>query len=464
MTADIQVGLQCPSDGELVAFVEHRADPEARDALEQHVAGCASCADLVAAVMPPDEEPVAARVGLPDRESEPSTGRASLRRTALAAGLVLATAAVAYGAIEMVLRRAGEEVARRATEALGQPVTVGRIGLGLGDGLRALRIHAHDVRTAAPGDLAAVDVQVTVPLASLVDREPVVTSIRLVGATLRLASGAADTGGSGRGGGANAVAALAAAAPLEIVEGALTIAMPETSLEVQHLNGMISPSDGRLAVVLSGVIAGGTVTAEGELASDANGTMSLTIGGRDLALAALPGTQGRITGSAELQLRVTGSLDAPTIAGRTLVRNGRFLHWNPLATLLMQPESSGALAALSPNLGGADLGFDDLRAAFTSAAQGGWQFSRLHVATAGIIAGATVRVAPDRTLTGSGTIRVPPPVANALVAGTPAAPVRDADSSLTFPFRVAGTTDRPAAVPTLERAAPPVETPLAPAG
>ena len=459
MIEESRVDDPCPSDAALVEFIESRADASTRDALERHVAGCRACADLVAAVMPPDESPLAARVTPPETEPRAARRAPPLRRLALAAGLVLATAALAYGAFDLALRRVGEEVARRATDALGEPVAIGRIGLGLSRDLRALRVHAREVRAGGADGLAAADVELTVPLASLFAGDPTVTRIRLVGPAFRIAAAGADGGGSGRLGGANAAAALAATAPLEIIDGTLTVDMPGTSLAVQHLGGTMTPSDGRLAIVLSGAVAGGTLAAEGELATDANGTLSLTIGGRQLALAALPGAHGRVTGSAELQLRVTGSAATPVVAGRTLVRGGRILNWNPLPTLLAQPETSSALAALSPQLGGADLPFEELRVAFTSGAQG-WQIPRLHLATAGIVAGAAVRIAPDRTLAGSGTVRVPPPVANALVAGAPEmAALRDADASLTFPFRVTGTSERPDVMPTLERAGPPATTP-----
>jgi hypothetical protein len=206
---------------------------------------------------------------------------------------------------------------------------------------------------------------------------------------------------------------------------------------------------------LDGAIAGGTVHAEGELATDAAGPVSITISGRGLTAAALPFVQGRLSGTADLLVRVTGTVGSPAIAARALVSGGRAPGWNPLQLLLARPDTAGVLAAHLPQLAGSDLVFDELRIAVSSTAEG-WRVPRVYVTSGGLVAGASLEIGAARELHGDGSVRLPAPLAAALLDVAPAlASLRDQDQTLTVPLAIAGTVDAPRIAPRLAGAPPP---------
>ena len=115
------------------------------------------------------------------------------------------------------------------------------------------------------------------------------------------------------------------------------------------------------AGVLTGRIGGGTVAATGTLASDGR-RVHFTVGGRGLDAGQLPLLATRMTGTAELRIDVTHVGNSPRVDGRIAVRGGRWLGPSPLADL--SPDDRAVFTTLRPDLGGAALPFEDVRAMF----------------------------------------------------------------------------------------------------
>jgi hypothetical protein len=410
----------CPSADDLAAWIEGRGDAGERAPIEDHVASCGVCADVVAAALPPDDG-------------------------AIAASLVVATAALAYGAIGMLVGRVRTELAHRAGVALGEPVTIGRMDLALAHDLMSLELRLRDVRIGDADVTTADGIELTVPLASLTARAPAVSLLRVIGLAVHLGAETPTARGGVRAGGRhNAVAAAIGTTPLELVESTLVVDAPGAPpLRFDHLAGTTTPVDGRLQVSLDGAIASGAVHAEGALALDDTGSISLTIAGRQLTVTALPYAQGRLSGTADLDLKVTGTLRAPAFDVRALVRGGRAVGWNPIPGLLAGIETAGVYAATSPQLAGHDLAFDELRVSAASDSQG-WRVPQLYVTGTGLVAGASLEISAARDLHGGGTVRVPAALATVLVDAKPGlATLRDEDRTLTLPIAIAGTIDAP---------------------
>jgi hypothetical protein len=428
----------CPIADALGAWIEGRGDAAERAAIEHHIASCNRCADVVAAALPLDDGTVVTAAATPVATARPQRRRAA--RWAIAASLLVATAALAYGAIGMLAGRARTELARRAGIALGQPIVIGGIHLALARDLTSLELRLRDVRIGDT-DLTTVDgLELTVPLASLAARAPAVSLLRVIGLVIHLgADNPGARGGIRAGGHHNAVAAAIGTTPLEIVESTLIVdTAGGPSLRFEHLAGTTAPTDGRLQVALDATIAGGTVHAQGELALADAGPISLTIAGRQLTVATLPYLQGRLSGTADLELTATGTLGAPMFGARALVRGGRAVGWNPL-----------------PQLAGNDLVFDELRIAADSGPHG-WRVPQLYVTSAGLVAGASLEIGAARDLHGTGTVRLPATLAAALIDTAPTlAARRDDDQTLTLPLAIAGTLDAPRITSADEDTAPP---------
>lgn len=452
----------CPDVEALAAWSEGRGRAIERAAIERHVAECGTCADVVAAALPPDERALAARVTTSGDRVIART-RAAVARWAVAATLIVATAALAYTAVGVVVDRARVEIARRATRAIGEPVTIARMRVGVAHDLGSLELRLGGVRIGDTDATTAETVALSVPFASLVAREPAISRLRLVGAVIHLGPESARAQGGLRIGGANTVAVALAAAPVEIDEGTLIIGAPATPpLRLDHVSGTTTPVDGRVQASLSASLAGATVSVEGTLPLDDTTPISITIAGHQVAMASVPYTPGHLTGTADLSIRVTGTARAPIIAGRVFVQGGRIVGWNPLPDLLHGSAAAGALAAVSPQLAGADLGFDELRAVFLSEPHG-WRIPRIYVTSAGLTAGAILGVDVDRRIDGNGTLRMPPEITTALVATMPAlAAIRAEDRTVTVPITIGGSADAPRISVAFDRAAPPPTPPPAP--
>ncbi len=441
---------ECPDEETLAAWIEGRDSSATRAAVERHVASCRACLDTVAAVLPPADEAAERRATIAAAAAE--RARPGGARWAIAASVLLATAALAYGAVGFVAERARVELERRAATALGEPVAIERLHFALTRDLRGIELGLDGICIGDKDPITADALQLTVPLASLAAGTPTVSRLRVAGLVIRIATAPAAPGGGRLGGRPDPVVAAVGTTPLEIVEGTLVLDVPGAALHFDHLAGTTTPADGRVQVALDGVIAGGTVHAEGEFATDAAGPLSLTIGGRGLTTGALPFVQGRISGTADLLVRITGTVGAPAIAGRALVRGGRAAGWNPLQLLLARGETAGAIAAHVPQLTGADLVFDELRVAASSTPDG-WRVSRVYVTSGGVVAGASVDISGARELHGDGSVHLPAALTTALLDVAPGlAALRDQDQTLTVPIVIGGTVDAPQIAPRLRGA------------
>lgn len=430
----------CPNDERLADWAEGRGNGDDRDAIAGHVAGCAVCADVVASVLAPDEGTIAARVR--EVKTPPVARRGRATRWAVAAAVLLSTAALAYAAIDVAATRARDALVARVTAALGQPVSVGRVGLAVRERGRILELRLREVRIGVDG-ITADDLAVQVPLASLVAGAPAVSRLVAVGPTIVIGNvGPAGSLGTHLGG-ANAVAAALATVPVEVTEGTVIVAAAGGTVRIEHVAGTTTPSDGRIAVMLAGTLAGMPVNVEGEVPTDDGGSLGINIAARQLPPGALPWGEGRISGTADLSMRITGTPRAPVIAGRMLVRDGRVRGWNPVPGALPGVDAFVALRVAAPELAASDLRFDELRLVFISTPDG-WRIPRLFVANAALVAGASVEIGAAAALTGNGTVQLSAPVAAAVIAAAPAlGAARDASETLTLPFTVAGSVEAP---------------------
>ncbi len=442
----------CPHDEALAAWIEGRGNGATRAAIERHVTSCTACLDVVAAVLAPADEAAERRA----TNAEPAPARRrSAARWALAASVLLTTTALAYGAMGLFAERARVELERRVGAALGEPVAIERLHLGLARGFRGVELRLDGISIGETEPVTADAIQLTVPFASLATRTPAVGWVRVVGLVIRIATESTTEGRGRLGGRPDPVVAAVGTTPLEIAEGTLVLDVPGAPIRFDHLAGTTTPADGRVQVALDGTIAGGTVHAEGELAADAAGPVSLTIAGRGLTAAALPFVQGKISGTADLLVRITGTVGAPAIAGRAVVSGGRLAGWNPLQPLLARGDAAGALAAHVPQLAGSDLVFDELRIAVSSTADG-WHVPRVYVTSGGVVAGASLEVGGSREVHGDGSVRLPTALATALLDVAPAlAALRDQDQTLTVPIVIGGTVDAPRITPRLAGAGVP---------
>ncbi len=427
----------CPHDELLARWMENRVSDEERGALEDHVAGCAACADVTAAVLAPANQTLARRVA-----DAPATmgARPSPGRWAIAAGLVLAAAALGYGALDVGVARMRDGIAHRASVTLGQPVVIGRLAFGVSP--TTLTVRVREVRVGGDDGPSADAIDARLSLAALAGRSLEVESLRVFGPVIHL-GGTADGGAHvGRAGGTNVVAALlntkrVGPAPVEIVEGVLLVDVGDTQLRIDHVGGTVKRGDSGVQIALSGSTAGGTVSVNGALTA-APGGLSLSFTGHGLDVGALPLAHDRVSGTADLLARLSGTTDAPQIAGRALIRHGRVRRWNPVREALSQLDGSGAIQAAFPALRETDLVFDELRLVVAKT-PGGWWAPRIYATSAAATVGALVRTDAEQRLEGTGTIRMVAPLAAVVASTVPSlATARADDLTLTLPIAVSG--------------------------
>jgi hypothetical protein len=456
---------ECPSDELLAGWIERRVSDTERDANEQHVASCATCADVAAASLPATEDTLARRVAEPapvaavqpsTRRSAPIRGRPPRTRWAVAAGLVLATAALAYAALDAGLGRVRDEISRRASAALGEQVTIGRLGLGLSSDLRGLVIRVRDVRVG--DDLSAEGIDLRLSLAALASRTLDVQRLRLLGPVIHVGGPPKNAAAKpGRVGGANAVAAAVGTAPLEIVDGTVVAAAADGTLQVDHVNGTASPNGPRIDLALNGTSAGGTVTVDGSIPAGPSGDVSVDLAGQGVDVGQLPFVRDRVSGRADLSIALAGTMDAPVIQGRAVVRGGRARGWNPL------PQTLAALGAeVPPDISGAtgpDLAFDELRVVVLRNAQG-WKLPRLYASAPNFSVDASaITLHPDQSLEGTGNVQLAATLAAVAIAAVPSLDGhRDEGGVLTLPITIGGTLAAPELTPVVA-APPPAEEP-----
>jgi hypothetical protein len=437
----------CPDEERLAAFVEGAMSDVERARVEAHVSTCATCLDVVTAVLPASPR-TAADVGpspLTPVVTTPAprtrVGR-RWRRLAIAAGVIAATGGTLFGVYEQrIARRAGPVVADYATRLLGVPVRASALGVGLsGITLKDVTIgkaDGHPVRV----DEVGIGIALSAPFTD----EPVLRSVRLVRPVVDLRGASAD-GALPRIERGPLAALFARAGTFELVDAHLVLPVSATqSLDIDALNGAVERFAGGARLALHGGFAGGAIDVTGTLTNDGQ-RLTLTIGGRGLEALALPISYGRLTGTADLRVDLTEVGTAQRVSGRIAIRNGRVLGLRPLALAPISDASREALAKLRPELALDHLPFEDARAVF-ALRDGVWRLPRVFMAGNGFLAGGRARVAGIGEVAGRGTLRMPADVVAAVVPFEPRLEeLRDQAGTATVPFTITGPLVMPSVV------------------
>ena len=444
MTTEETITTACPDDERLAAWIEGAMSDVDRARVEAHLAVCPTCLDVVAA-----STAVAAPTTTLDAEAPhigaavaavppPRRRRRAWRRFAVAAGIVaVAGTALLTAYRDRIAGSIGPLVARVGSRTLGVPMQAASLSVGATrDGLVVTlrdvtlgKAGAHPVRVAEVG--------VTVALAAPFSSESVVRRVQLVRPVVDLRGASPDATLPRIDLGALA-ALFAKAAAFDVVDAHLVLPVSATqSLELDALNGTGERVPGGARLVVHGNVADGQIDVTGWLADD-GARLTLTVGGRGLSAMALPFTNGRIAGTAELRVDVRQTGAVQRINGRIAIHDGRVLGVRPLSLVPLGEAGAAALAAVRPQLAVEHLPFEDARAVF-ALRDGVWRLPRFFVSSNGFLVGGRARVAPIGDAVGRGTIRVPADVVEALAPLAPELePFRDQGGTATIAFAVSG--------------------------
>jgi hypothetical protein len=433
----------CPADEVLAAFTELRLHGTERERVEEHIAACTTCLDVVAATLPPAPEPATGEI--PVRARPVSSGR-RWRRWAVAASLALVAGGLVFAARQQsVLDRLGPSVARLMSRWLGPGMQAETIAVRLGATPGSFEVTLGSVRIGRDLDmfLRADQIGITVALAALLLREPVVGEIRLLSPTLQLTESPSLKLAWPKTDRARVSAVLAQAKRIAVDDARLVVRGPGgRSFVVEHLSGGIEHTAEGAKLALQGRANGGAIDVLGTI-GDADQHVALTIAGRDLDAATLPILGRGVTGGADFRLDLTSSGDAIRADGRIALRKGRVVGRGPTRLFPMNRDTMAALASVEPGFAESDLMFDEARAVFAWR-HGTWRVPRLFLSNGTTIVGGRARVGADGSVSGHGTIRLPPDVVAGLEANDPRlAEFRDPSGAATVPFGVAGSTETP---------------------
>lgn len=438
MTGDDGRVSPCPDDERLGAFLDGRLRAAGREEVERHVAGCPSCLDVLAAGLGAAWVPEA-HVAAVTGPSKTRPARFSWRRLSWAAIVAVALAGLALVAARRPVPGLGAAVARVASRWFDVDVRIQGIRGRLGPsgtfvvGLRGLRFeHGKD-------RFAVDEIEATVALASLVAGDSSLRRLVLVRPRFQVAwpsLAALDTDDRAR-------AALRAIARIDVVDGIIEFrdAAPE-SPEIEGIIGGMTLHAGEGRIALRGRFGGGTLDLVGTL-RDGGAPIVLTMSGRDIAARALAPFGMPVDGRATLRLDATRARDGVRVAGRVVVRDGRFIGGGPARLLTVDQRARRALGAATPRLAGVDLPFDELRAAFAWR-RGTWRLPRVFMTVGDLVAGGDGRVRQDGVVEGRGTVRLSPALVRELAPfDAVLAPFREPSGAATLPFAVGGSVTAP---------------------
>ncbi len=438
----------CPTDEELGAFVELRLASEERTGVEEHLAGCASCLDVVAAMLPeslkaPDVAPVTSQ---PSPRRVPARDRNRWRRWAIAAGIVLAGSAALLALLQRPLvDRLGPGLTRLATRWLGTDMHADAFTVRLGSSPGTFVVTLRDVKIG--GDLGmfvrADEIGLTVALAAPMFGAPPISQLRVVGPiveilgpeSMALAWPARDR--------ERVLALLSQSDRLDVLEGRFVVrGATGAALVIDHVAGGLERTADGVKIALQGRVASGSVDVVGTLGADDH-RLTLTVAGRDLDTVAVPLLAQRMTGVADLRLDLTSRGDDLRADGRIAVRKGRLVGRGTSRVLALDGPTAARLAEVAPSLVGDDLAFDEARAIF--AWRGGtWRLPRIFLTTGPTIVGGRARVDADGDVTGQGTLHLPADLVASLGAQAPALEsFLDPTGAAILPFGVGGTVATP---------------------
>jgi hypothetical protein len=434
----------CPTDEELAAFIEQGLAEDMRDRVERHVAVCPTCVDVVAAALPPAAA-AAPAIAPVRRDRAGATGR-SWTRWAMAAGVLLVGGGLVVGALQgPVLGRLGSGLTGIAARFLGTPLRADTFQVRLGDTPGTFVVMLREVQIGRELGMFATaeEVGMTVALAAPVFGEPVVAAMHVVGPVVELAGPGSLSLAWPASERAKVFALLGQASRVDVAEGRVLLRGPSGNLlAIDHVIGGIERTADGARIALQGQTARGEVDVVGTLGRE-DRSVALTISGRALDLAAMPLLTHRLVGSADVRIEMTSKGDELRADGRIAVRNGRLIGQGPTRVLPLDAETTATLAGIAPDLAGADLAFEDARAVF-ALRHGTWRLPRVFVTTRAAIAGGRARVDAHGTVTGHGTLRLPPDLVSGLESAEPGLAVfRDATGAATLAFGVDGTLDAP---------------------
>jgi hypothetical protein len=443
MKTEHSLSATCPDDEMVAGFVEDQLSDVERARVEAHLAGCATCLDVVAAALPTlprppvDVEPPALTPAVAALPAAREPHR-RWRRFAIAAGLVAAAGVGLLAAYRQpMVDRAGPLLARVGTRMLGVPIHAAAIGVAPGGGGVVVTLKDVTIGTQGDSPVRVEEIGVAVALAALFTNEAVLNRVRVVRPVIDLRGVAADAG-LPRIDRRPLAALFAKAGAFEVVDAGLVLPVSlMQSLEIDALNGGVERFAGGARLVLHGNFADGQIDVTGTLTDDGE-RLTLTIGGRGLAAMALPFSNGRLAGTADLRVDVAEVGAARRVNGRLAIHDGRLLGVRPLMLLPVSEASREALARLRPELALDHLPFEDARAIF-ALRDGVWRLPRVFLTSNGFVAGGRARVAAIGEAAGRGTVRVPADVVEALLPFEPALEsFRDQGGTATVPFTING--------------------------
>ncbi len=442
MRTEETIVATCPEDEILAGFVDAQLTDVDRARIESHLAGCVTCLDVVTATLPAgrrpaDVEPVAlapvvAALRPPRRRS------GGWRRFAIAAGVVAVTGAALVGAYRRpITDRAGPWLTQLGTRMLGVPLHAGAASVGVGGGGLVVRLQdvtiGKDAGRLVRLDELAMNVALSAPLTS----DPVLSRVRLVRPVVDLRGG---PGGFGlpRIDRRPLAALFATAGAFDVVDAHLVLPLsPVESLEIDALNGGAERVPGGARMFLHGKFAEGEIDVAGTLTDDGD-RLTLTIGGRGLAAQALPISNGRLVGTADLRLDIAESGATRRVNGRLAIHDGRVLGVRGVDLVQLNDAAREAVTTLHPDLALDNMPFDDARAIF-GVRDGVWRLPRIFVGSNGFLVGGRARIAAIGEVAGRGTVRVPADLVEALLPFEPALEsFRDQVGTATLPFAISG--------------------------
>ncbi len=433
----------CPTDEALAAFVDRRLLGSEHERVQEHVATCPTCLDVVAATLPASPE-AAGHAASPPRGA--AQGRSPRwRRWAVAAALVLVAGGALFAAMPAYFAaRMSPRMAALASRWLGSAVHADAVSVAAGSRLGTFVVALGSVRIGRDPGLvfSAEQISATFAIAAPLFGNPAVSDVRLLGPTIELTEPKAGRVEWDKQDRERVLAFLAQTDRVEIAEARIVVRRASgRSFVIDHLNGGVERAVDGTRLVLQGRSESGNVDVVGSLSED--DVALLTIAGRDLDAATLPLLAPKVTGSADVRLDLTIAGDALHVDGRIAVRKGKWIGRGPARLLPLQRETRAALGTVDATLGGSDLTFDDARAAFTWR-HGKWRLPRIFLSAGTTIVGGQARVGVDGKVTMHGTARLSPELVAGLEPHEPAlASFRNENGGATVPFSVAGSVDTP---------------------
>jgi Putative zinc-finger len=437
--------LPCPADEVLAAFIEHRLHGPECERVEEHVAGCAACLDVVAATVPAAVHLSRSTVAVASRARLKPSRSPRWRRWVVAAGLVLVGGSLLLSTVQSSLvPRLGSSGAWLANHWFGKAFHAESVSLRLGRTPGTIAVTLGTVRIGRDAHmfLSADTIRTTVALAAPIFGDPMLSDVQLVGLNVEVAEPPSVTLVWPKAERVRALEILREADRVGVQDARLVVhGGGGRTFAVEHLNGGVERSGGGVKFALQGRTGGGGIDVVGSVV-DAEDGMTVTLAGRDLDAAMLPILDRQVTGVADLRLDLTSRGDAVLAKGRIAIRKGRLVGRGPTRILPLDRETVAALTVLDANLTQGDLAFDEARAVFAWR-HGTWRLPRVFLSAGPTIVGGRFHV-DGGDVSGHGAIQLPANLFEGMEPHLPAlASFRDTTGGGTLPFGVSGSIEKP---------------------